>query len=115
MAEYEDTGDSKYTRVYKKQTPDILKTWGEFNDQVFSDDRAIPLKYLQLIALGVAFTTQCDYCIDGHVQEAVEAGATEQEIAEAAWVAAAIRAGGAFTHGRTAFKLAARHAAEHHE
>lgn len=105
--EAQTTTDSRtYGKVYKQYTPDILKVWGEFNEAVFSEDREIPVKYLELIALGVAFTTQCEFCIEGHTANAVKAGATEAEIAEAAWVAAALRAGGAFTHGRVAFQLA---------
>ncbi|HJF15386.1 MAG TPA: carboxymuconolactone decarboxylase family protein [Enteractinococcus helveticum] len=108
------TADSrKYGKVYKQHTADILKVWGEFNDAVFSQDREIPLKYLELIALGVAFTTQCEFCIEGHTANAVNAGATDTEIAEAAWVAAALRAGGAFTHGRVAFQLADDHRHQH--
>jgi AhpD family alkylhydroperoxidase len=107
------TDSRTYGKVYKQQTPDILKVWGEFNNLVFSEDREIPLKYLELIALGVAFTTQCDFCIDGHTANAVKAGATDTEIAEASWVAAAIRAGGAFTHGRVAFQVADAHRHQH--
>jgi AhpD family alkylhydroperoxidase len=103
------TDSRTYGKVYKQHTPDILKAWGQFNEVVFSADREIPLKYLELIALGVAFTTQCEFCIEGHTANAVKAGATEAEIAEAAWVAAALRAGGAFTHGRVAFQVADAH------
>ena len=70
------------------------------------EGREIPLKYRELIALAVGITTQCVYCIDGHSQNAVRAGASEAELAEAAWVATAIRAGGGYAHGRLAFKLA---------
>jgi AhpD family alkylhydroperoxidase len=63
------------------------------------------LKYRELIALGVALTTQCGYCIDAHSNNAVRAGASRTELAEAAWVAAALRAGGSYAHGRLAFKL----------
>jgi AhpD family alkylhydroperoxidase len=101
-----NTDRRTYDKVYKRHTPDILKVWGEFNQVVFSEDREVPLKYLELIALGVAFTTQCEFCIEGHTANAVKAGATEAEIAEAAWVATALRAGGAFTHGRVAFQVA---------
>jgi len=107
MSEYYDrTEDRKYTRVYKEQTPDILKAFNEFDSAVFAPEgREIPLKYRELIALAVGITTQCVYCIDAHSQNAVKAGATEAELAEAAWVATAIRAGGGFAHGRLAFKL----------
>jgi AhpD family alkylhydroperoxidase len=103
---YDKTEDRKYTSVYKKETPDILAAFAAFDSAVFAaEGRSIPLKYRELIALSVGITTQCVYCIDAHGQNAVKAGATEAELAEAAWVATAIRAGGGFAHGRLAFKL----------
>ncbi|WP_159501810.1 carboxymuconolactone decarboxylase family protein [Microbacterium sp. 18062] len=104
---FDREGDRAYTRVYKAETPDILQAFTEFNGTVFAPEgREIPLKYRELIALAVGITTQCTYCIDAHSQAAVKAGASEAELAESAWVATAIRAGGGFAHGRLAFKLA---------
>ncbi|MBZ5602283.1 MAG: carboxymuconolactone decarboxylase family protein [Acidobacteriia bacterium] len=60
---------------------------------------AIPKKYKELMAIVVALTTQCVYCIELHRQAALKAGVTEQELAEAVHVAAALRAGAAITHG----------------
>ncbi|AFK63166.1 hypothetical protein TKWG_15955 [Advenella kashmirensis WT001] len=57
----------------------------------------------QIIALAVAVTTQCPYCIAIHTKQAREAGATDAQLAEAALVAAAIRAGGAVTHATHMF------------
>jgi AhpD family alkylhydroperoxidase len=51
------------------------------------------------MAIGVALTTQCAYCIEVHRQKAVEEGASENELAETIHVAAALRAGAAITHG----------------
>jgi AhpD family alkylhydroperoxidase len=65
---------------------------------------AIPVKYKELMALAVAFTTQCPYCIEIHANKARQAGVTDQEISEAVFVAAALRAGGAVTHGTHAIK-----------
>ncbi len=62
-------------------------------------DGAIPKKYKELIALAVALTTQCPYCLEIHKKHAVEAGATEEELAEVTFVAAALRAGAAVVHG----------------
>jgi AhpD family alkylhydroperoxidase len=56
------------------------------------------------MAIAVALTTQCPYCIEVHRQEAIKAGATEQELAEAVHVAASLRAGGAVTHGTHLFE-----------
>lgn len=104
---YDRANDRAYNRVYKSETPDILKAFGEFDRAVFAEEgREVPLKFRELIAVAVAITTQCTYCIDAHSQRAVAAGATEAELAETAWVATAIRAGGGFAHGRLAFKLA---------
>ncbi len=65
---------------------------------------AIPKKYKELMAIAVALTTQCPYCIEVHRQEALKAGVTEQELAEAVHVAAALRAGAAITHGTHLFE-----------
>ena len=67
-------------------------------DKAALADGAIPKKYKELIAIGVALATQCPYCIDIHVNEARKAGASDEELAEAGFVAAALRAGAAVTH-----------------
>ncbi len=68
-------------------------------DQAALADGVIPQKYKELIAIGVALTTQCTYCIEVHKQKAIDAGATPEEFAELIHVAAALRAGAAITHG----------------
>ncbi len=68
-------------------------------DKAALADGAIPKKYKELMALAVALTTQCVYCIELHRQAALKAGVTEQELAEAVHVTAALRAGAAITHG----------------
>jgi AhpD family alkylhydroperoxidase len=77
--------------------PEVMKAFWAF-DKAALAAAAIPAKYKELIAVGVALTTQCPYCIDIHAGNARNAGATEAEIAEAAMVAAALRAGAAVTH-----------------
>lgn len=65
---------------------------------------AIPKKYKELMALSVALTTQCAYCLELHRQAALKAGVTQQEFAEAIHVVAALRAGAAVTHGSHLFE-----------
>ena len=77
--------------------PEVMKTFWAF-DKAAVAAGAIPVRYKELIALGVALTTQCPYCVDIHSGNARKAGATDAEIAEAAMVAAALRAGAAVTH-----------------
>lgn len=82
--------------------PEALKAFWAF-DKAAMAAGAIPVKYKELMALSVAFTTQCPYCIEIHAKRARAAGCTDQEIAEAVGVAAALRAGAAITHGTHAF------------
>ena len=77
--------------------PDVMKAFWAFDKAALADG-AIPVKYKELIAVAVANTTQCPYCIDIHGANARKAGATEAELVEAALVAAALRAGAAVTH-----------------
>jgi len=81
----------------QKLSPEIMNAFVAFDSTVFKDG-AIPLKFKELIAVAVAVTTQCPYCIEIHSKRAKEAGASGEELAEATLVAAAIRAGGAVTH-----------------
>jgi AhpD family alkylhydroperoxidase len=77
--------------------PQAMKAFWEF-DKLALAEGAIPVKYKELMAVAVAVTTQCPYCIEIHSGNARKAGATEAELTEAAIVAAALRAGGALTH-----------------
>ena len=83
--------------------PETMKAFVAF-DRAALAEGAIPRKYKELMALAVAFTTQCPYCIHLHADKAREMGASDSEIAEAVLVAAALRAGGAITHGTHAMK-----------
>src|SRR5438309_7740003 len=77
--------------------PEVMKAFWAF-DKAAVAEGAIPVKYKELIAVAVACTTQCPYCIDIHAGNARKAGASAAELVEAAMVAAALRAGGAMTH-----------------
>jgi AhpD family alkylhydroperoxidase len=92
--------DKKNLAKLKKMdalAPDVMKAFWAF-DKAAVAEGAIPVKYKELIAVAVALTTQCPYCIEIHNGNARRAGATDQEIAEAAMVAAALRAGASVTH-----------------
>lgn len=87
----------KKLKTMDSLAPEVMKAFWAF-DKLAVAEGAIPVKYKELIAIAVAVTTQCPYCIDIHANNARKAGATEAEIAEATIVAAALRAGGAITH-----------------
>lgn len=68
-----------------------------FSKAVFAEG-ALDARTKQIIAVAVAHVTQCPWCIEGHVKAARRAGATQEQIMEAIWVAAEMRAGAAFAH-----------------
>ena len=81
----------------RELAPDIHAAWDQFSKTVFAEG-ALDEKTKQLIAVAVAHVTQCPYCIKGHTRGAEHKGATPEEIMEAIWVAAEMRAGGAYAH-----------------
>jgi AhpD family alkylhydroperoxidase len=93
------------SKIKKMDTlaPEVMKAFWAF-DKAAVAAGAIPVKYKELIAVAVAATTQCPYCIEIHANNARKAGATEAELTEAAMVAAALRAGGAVTHATHALQ-----------
>ena len=105
MSEYQKPSDIGLVPELLALAPAEGKAFLAFNHSVERGDGAIPRKYRELIALGVAFTTQCAYCIDTHTRQARENGATKEEIAETAFVAAAVRAGGTLAHALLSLRL----------
>ena len=101
-----DSRDAKYGRNIRKAAPEDFATFSEWDKSVFAEGgHELSKKTRELIAIGVAATTQCPHCIEAHSRAAQQAGATEAELSEAVMVAAAIRAGGAMTHGWMAMKF----------
>ncbi len=88
---------SELTMRRKQAAPEIHDAFQAFSRQAFAEG-ALPEKTKQLIAVAVAHVTQCPYCIRGHARLAHRRGASEQEIMEAIWVAAEMRAGAAYAH-----------------
>jgi AhpD family alkylhydroperoxidase len=93
---YPDT-TTELAKQRRELAPEIYGAFRAFGQRVFADN-ALPKKTKQLIAVAVAHVTQCPYCIRGHTTLAAQEGATEQEIIEAIWVAAEMRAGAAYAH-----------------
>jgi AhpD family alkylhydroperoxidase len=92
----------------KRLAPKPAEAFKAFSQSVFADG-ALPAKTKQLIAVAVAHVTQCPYCIRGHTKSALQHGAAPQEIMEAIWVAAEMRAGAAYAHSLIALDTLAHH------
>ena len=102
---YHDSEDLRRLVEFKQLAPTEFSAFIEFDKTVGRDGGAIPRRFRELIAIAVACTTQCPYCLDVHTRAAKVAGATREEVTEAALLAAALRAGAAVTHGALAVKL----------
>lgn len=88
-------------RQRKELAPTTAAAFKAFSESVFAEG-ALSAKTKDLIAIAVAHVTQCPYCIRGHTASALRRGATQQEVMEAIWVAAEMRAGGAYAHSNLA-------------
>jgi AhpD family alkylhydroperoxidase len=95
------SANARIAEQRQQLAPGIHDAFQEFSRQVFADG-ALDGKTKQLIAVAVAHVTQCPYCIQGHTKAALRKGASEQELMEAIWVAAEMRAGGAYAHSTLA-------------
>lgn len=84
-----------------KAAPEIIDAWRNFSRTVFKAG-ALDEKTKQLIAVAVAHVTQCPFCIHSHTETAMKKGASKEEIMEAVWVAAEMRAGAAYAHSELA-------------
>jgi AhpD family alkylhydroperoxidase len=105
MSHYHDEKDMSFFQEMAELSPEEFKAWLNLDRIVGREGGKIPRKYRELIALAVAFTTQCPYCIEVHTKAAKLAGVSREELSETAFLAAALRAGGAATHGAMALKF----------
>ena len=101
MADLYPASSHELSQKRKALAPGTEKAFQAFSQQVFAAG-ALPAKTKQLIAVAVAHVTQCPYCIRGHTKAALRHGATREELMEAIWVAAEMRAGGAYAHSALA-------------
>jgi AhpD family alkylhydroperoxidase len=104
MAEYFYNVDTRKQRgKLHGLNKELLESFGSFNSKVF-DEGALTKKQKELIAVASAHITRCPYCINSHTRRAKELGATDEEIAEAIFIAAAMNAGACLAHSSIAMK-----------
>jgi AhpD family alkylhydroperoxidase len=90
-------------RKRRELAPEMDAAFRAFSEKVFVEG-ALSAKMKQIVAVAVAHVTQCPYCIKIHTKEALRSGASQEELMEAIWIAAEMRAGAAFTHSVLALK-----------
>ena len=82
------------SRLRRKLAPATAAAFHEFSEAVFADG-ALSRRTKHIIAVAAAHVTQCPYCIKGHTRAALREGISNEELMEAIWVAAEMRAGAA--------------------
>lgn len=107
MSHYHDPKDLTHFKQMRTLAPQEFAAWLALEKIVAREDGAIPPKYRQLIGIAVALSTQCPYCIEAHTRAAKKAGATPEELAETAFITAALSSGAAASHGAMVFKFLA--------
>jgi len=101
------TATKELAEQRQRLAPKPAEAFKAFSQAVFADG-ALPAKTKQLLAVAVAHVTQCPYCIRAHTKAALRHGATPEEIMEAVWVAAEMRAGGSYAHSAIALDTITR-------
>lgn len=95
---YYDANDlAKFGNISEFQ-PELGKKFFDYYGEVFKAG-ALSEREKALIALAVAHSVQCPYCIDAYTTGSLEKGADEEQMMEAVHVAAAIKGGAALVHG----------------
>lgn len=104
--QYQSSNDFKYTAALLKYAPEETQAFIDFDHKTIKRREGnIPIKTRELIALAVALTTQCAYCIDVHIKGAKQAGVSEEELAELISISASVKAGATMAHGLLAMRL----------
>src|SRR5687768_16627183 len=94
---YYHAEDLKKFNQIGKFGKELADKFFEYYGAVFADG-ALTAREKSLIALAVAHTVQCPYCIDAYATDATEKGCSEKQMMEAVHVAAAIRSGSSLVH-----------------
>ena len=102
---------------YTKQAQDVFNFIGKLSEespkvakgfttlhQAAAEDGALSKKYKELMALAIGITTRCEGCIACHVQDAIQAGASHEELVETIGVAILMGGGPAVVYGDKAYK-----------
>ncbi|WP_305045953.1 arsenosugar biosynthesis-associated peroxidase-like protein [Geoalkalibacter sp.] len=105
MPTYYDPEDLNLFTSIGKDAPELARKFFDYYGAVFAEG-ALSAREKALIALAVAHTVQCPYCIDAYTRACLEQGSDLEEMTEALHVAGAIRGGATLVHGVQMRKIA---------
>ncbi len=86
-----------WMKTFGEQSPDSMESFKKLMGAV-EKEKVLSAKTKELMAIAISVTQQCEWCVAFHVNNALEEGATEEEIMEAAWVSVLMGGGPALMH-----------------
>lgn len=98
MNYYESKDLARFAEIGKFRK-ELMDKFFEYYNSVTGEDGALTKREKALIALAVAHSKQCPYCIDAYTTQCLETGADPDQMTEAIHVAAAMDAGITLVHG----------------
>ena len=98
MNYYESKDLEKFADVGKFRK-ELMDKFFDYYNSVLNADGSLTKREKALIALAVAHSKQCPYCIDAYTTSCLENGSNPDEMTEAIHVAAAMDAGIDLVHG----------------
>ncbi|WP_027631972.1 carboxymuconolactone decarboxylase family protein [Clostridium hydrogeniformans] len=96
-------GFNKGFKEFSKEMPKEAKSFMSLINTTY-EPSYLDLKTKELISVSIGLFSRCEYCIAVHVHNALSAGATREEILEAAMVAVAFGGGPSMAYGVTTVK-----------
>jgi alkylhydroperoxidase/carboxymuconolactone decarboxylase family protein len=98
MPSYYEPQDLARFEEIGKDAPELARKFFDYYASVFAEGE-LTERGKCLIALAVAHSVQCPYCLDAYTRACLEKGSNLNEMTEAVHVATAIRGGAALVHG----------------
>ena len=95
---YYDASDLRKFGKITEWNEELGNKFFDYYGKVF-EEGALTAREKSLIALAVAHTEKCPYCIDAYTKDGLERGITKEQMMEAIHVGAAIRSGVTLVHG----------------
>jgi len=92
-----------FSAKMEEKCPDVAAAFSNLQDSIIYKEGALSIKEKEFIALGIAVSMGCEYCVYAHTAGAMKSGATEEEILEVASIALYMHGGPGLTYMKYVF------------
>lgn len=96
--------DRKQAHSYYQERSKVYNAFIDMENQAFSHGK-LEKKYKEFIAIGISIHINCESCIEYHINEALNAGASKEEIIETIGVGMEMGGGPSTVSSRFAMKV----------